>query len=82
MPARRSTVKHSSCLTEPYSAAARRRDRLIRLLNNTIELHGVQGIGLLLEALERERGDLGVDAHLEHLVAADPAELRRLEAGV
>jgi hypothetical protein len=57
----------------------RKRDRRNRLLNRAIERHGIKAVGLLLESLEGECGDIGIDRRLERLVDAEPAAVALLD---
>jgi hypothetical protein len=57
---------------------ARKRDRRNRLLNKAVERHGIPGVGLLLETLEAECGDLAIGRRLERLIDAEPAALALL----
>jgi hypothetical protein len=57
----------------------RQRDRRNRLLNDAIERHGIPAVGLLLEILEFECGDLAIDRRLAALVDADEGALALLD---
>jgi hypothetical protein len=78
--AREQSFSSRASLNTAKRDAALRRDRLIRLLNHTVERHGVQAVWLLLEALEGDCGDLSIDRQLAALAEADPAALRLIEA--
>jgi hypothetical protein len=59
----------------------KKRDRRQHLLAETLKRHGVPALGLLLESLEADFGDvLRVDARLEGLIDADPRAVALFEA--
>jgi hypothetical protein len=78
--AREQSFSSRASLNTAKREAALRRDRLLRLLNHAVELHGIQAVGLLLESLEHDVGDIGIDRRLAALAGAEPGALRLLEA--
>jgi hypothetical protein len=78
--AREQSFSSRAPLNTAKREAALRRDRLLRLLNHAVELHGIQAVGLLLVSLEHDVGDIGIDRRLAALADADPAALRLIEA--